>query len=65
MYRLRCSYEVGHGMHYRELLASKYGSAAAAMLFTAVDAIVPEEATRSLHTIPYQNEIHEGIKVIV
>ena len=60
MYRLRCSYEVGHGMHCRELLASKYGSAAAAMLFTAVDAIVPEEATRS-----HQNEIHEGIKVIV
>ncbi len=52
-------------MHYRELLASKYGSVAAAMLFTAVDAIAPEEATRSLHTIPYQNEIHEGIKVVV
>ena len=51
MYRLRCSYEVGHGMHCRELLASKYGSAAAAMLFTAVDAIVPEEATSNLHTI--------------
>ena len=50
MYRLRCGYEVGHGMHSRELLASKYGSATAAMLFTAVDAIVPEEATRSLHT---------------
>jgi hypothetical protein len=51
MYKLRCSYEVGRGMYYRELLASKYGSAAAAMLFTAVDAIVPEKATRSLHTI--------------
>ena len=42
--------EIGHGMYYRLLLASNYGSAAAAMLITAVDATVPEEGTRSLHT---------------
>ena len=42
--------EIGYGMYYRLLLASNYGSAAAAMLIIAVDATVPKEGTRSLQT---------------
>jgi hypothetical protein len=41
--------EIGYGMYYRLLLASNYGSAAAAMLITAVDATVSVKGTRSLH----------------